>query len=320
MHEIGGYLEFERFTGQTFHKDAIALNSGRNCLAYIIKARGLKRIRIPYYLCDCVKDTCESLGVTVTYYHIAPDMKPDKDAFDCGDYEALYLVNYFGQLCDEYIEDVRKRAPQLIVDNVQSFFQAPIDGIDTLYTCRKYFGVSDGAFLYTNAKLEDALDVDVSGKRLSYLIGRLEHSANEYYAQYQDNELAIAGVSIAQMSAFTRNMLRGIDYDSVRKQRACNMEVLDTLLGSSNKLKVNKQDCTFTYPFYIENGIEIKKRLVERKIYVPTLWPNVLVYPIEWIERDFAEDILPLPCDQRYDESDMEDVSNAVLELMMHAN
>ena len=42
-----------------------------------------------------------------------------------------------------------------------------------------------------------------------------------------------------------------------------------------------------------------KKKLAEKKIYVATLWPNVMEIGNN-IESDLAENILPLPCDQRY--------------------
>ena len=36
MKEIGGYLEFERNQGEEFHKNCLALNTGRNCLRYLM--------------------------------------------------------------------------------------------------------------------------------------------------------------------------------------------------------------------------------------------------------------------------------------------
>ena len=37
--EFGGYLQFPQFTGEIFHTEAIALNSARNCLAYLIESK-----------------------------------------------------------------------------------------------------------------------------------------------------------------------------------------------------------------------------------------------------------------------------------------
>ena len=60
---------------------------------------------------------------------------------------------------------------------------------------------------------------------------------------------------------------------------------------------------------------DARSRLARRKIYVPTLWPNVLEECAEeTVARRYAEEILPLPIDQRYDEKDMRALAEAVLE------
>ena len=48
----------------------------------------------------------------------------------------------------------------------------------------------------------------------------------------------------------------------------------------------------------MENGIEIRKKLAEKKIYLPNLWPNILNENLEdTIDYHYAANILPLPCD-----------------------
>ena len=71
------------------------------------------------------------------------------------------------------------------------------------------------------------------------------------------------------------------------------------------------------YPFYVADGARVRREMQRRKIYVPTLWPNVLELP-DSLERRYAENILPLPCDQRYDEEDMRAIL-AVLEELLDA-
>ena len=61
------------------------------------------------------------------------------------------------------------------------------------------------------------------------------------------------------------------------------------------------------YPLLLDNGVEIRKRLQQRKIYIPTLWPNVS----DWCEENeteicMAQNILPLPIDQRYGTAEMD--------------
>ena len=60
------------------------------------------------------------------------------------------------------------------------------------------------------------------------------------------------------------------------------------------------------YPLYIENGAEIRKKLQQMKIFVPTLWGDVFdTCDKNSLEYNYAENILPLPTDQRYDGEDM---------------
>ena len=49
------------------------------------------------------------------------------------------------------------------------------------------------------------------------------------------------------------------------------------------------------------------------KIYIPTLWPNVLNGDIkDSIEFRLADNILPLPCDQRYVDTDIFEIIQEV--------
>ena len=60
------------------------------------------------------------------------------------------------------------------------------------------------------------------------------------------------------------------------------------------------------YPLLLENGSEIRKHLQEQKIYIPTLWGDVFeVCRKGSLEYNYAENILPLPVDQRYGEEEM---------------
>ena len=61
------------------------------------------------------------------------------------------------------------------------------------------------------------------------------------------------------------------------------------------------------YLLLIDDGMRIRKQLQQMKIYIPTLWPNVLdVCKPDTLEYKFVADILPIPVDQRYGVEDME--------------
>ena len=313
--EIGGYLEFPRFVGKMLHENAIALNSARNGLAYLIEAKKIREIALPKFLCASVGEICNKYGVQVHYYTIGKDFLPDGLNLENG--ECLYLVNYYGQIDNQKIEEIKKSHDKLIVDNVQAYFQMPVQNTDTIYTCRKFFGVPDGAFLYTDIPISRTLEQDRSAKRMTHLLGRFEESGSEYYAAYAENESIFESLPLRTMSKITENLLRGIDYQGAKAVRERNFIFLDKVFSSLNKLSLKIPEGAFMYPLYVPDGVKMRKELQNRKIYIPTLWPDVfdLCAETEW-EYDMARNILPLPCDQRYNMDAMEFLVKEVLNCL----
>ena len=309
--EIGGYLELERFSGPLFHDNALALSSGRACLAYLIERRSINRLLLPDLLCDVVGQVCAVYGVRVRSYAVGPDLRPKSMPQPEQD-EWLYLVNFYGQLTEEEIAAYAGNFPKLIVDNAHAYFAPVLPGVDTLYTCRKFLGVADGGFLYTDAKGK-RLARDESRERMDFVLGRFERSAEEFFPQAQRNNAAL-GVFPKRMSPLTENLLRAVDYDRVRSLRTKNYRRLHDALGNMNELKLRPVEGAYAYPLLLEDGERIRQKLIEQKIFIPTLWPNVLTDPSTGsTARRLARGILPLPCDQRYGSWEMDAVITAVL-------
>lgn len=300
MKEIGGYIEFEHYNRPMLHEKAIKLNCGRNALAYLIESRSIKKIAMPYFMCDSCEEVFRKYNVQVRYYSISSDFKP-KDILLFQD-EWIYVVNFYGQLTNEYLITLKEKYDHIIVDNAQAYFQMPIKDTDTIYTCRKFFGVADGAILCTNAVIKRELPVDESFNRMRFLLGRFERTASEFYSEYVQNNHMFTNQPIKRMSTLTENLLRGVDYEFVNRKRTENYAFLHSELKYINKLNLICPQGAFMYPLYIDNGAEIRKNLQEKKIYIPTLWPAVFnLCKAEDLEYDMAKNILPLPCDQRYD-------------------
>lgn len=167
MREYGGYIELESFHGVLLHEKAIALNCGRSALAYLCEAKHIKKLYIPYFLCSSVMDLCDRVGVKYEYYHITESFMPIFEQKLAKD-EYLYIVNFYGQLSNDAISELKQIHDRIIVDNAQSYYQMPVENVDTLYTCRKFFGVADGAFLYTDSFLERELPLDESFERMHF--------------------------------------------------------------------------------------------------------------------------------------------------------
>ena len=315
MKEYGGYIELDTYTLPMLHEGAVALNCGRSCLGYLIQVRGIKKLLLPYFICDSVTGVCEKYGVVIRFYSINEQFLPVD--VELAEDEWLYVVNYYSQLTHEQLSVLKARYGRVIVDNAQAYFDKPLSDTDTLYTCRKFFGVADGAFLYTDAFLTEELPVDESFERMHFLLGRFERTASEFYKEYSKNNHLFANEPIKRMSKLTANLLHGIDYNYVKKRRTENFSLYYEKLNAVNQLSLQEVEGAFAYPLWISGGAEIRRQLQQKKIYIPMLWPSVRTQcNSDQLEYAFAEDILPLPCDQRYGEEDIHSMISTLLSVL----
>lgn len=200
MKEIGGYFQLEEMPGEEYYPDLYRVNLGRTALLWLLKSRRCRKILLPYFLCGSVVHTCQENQIETEFYHLNEKLEVlyPKEQLPEGEY--LYLVNYYGQLSDSRISEYKKIYGNIIVDHTHAFFQKPLKGIDTLYSCRKFWGVSDGAYLSTDASLTENKTVDYSAERMKHILGRYEHNAGTYYKDMLENAAKYDGMELRQMS------------------------------------------------------------------------------------------------------------------------
>ena len=318
---IGGYFELEKFGcgGKFPQNGGTLLNTGRNAFEYILASIGnVKRIFIPYFTCEVVLEPLKKLNIEYVFYQINERLEIASD-IDLLDDEYILYTNYFG-IKDKYITVLaEKYKKQLIVDNAQALYAKRIDGIKTFYSPRKYVGIPDGAVAYIeNGINSNSYGIDVSDDRMSHLFIRLEKGAQAGYNEFRNNAHKLIGQPILNMSLKTQGLIEKIDFDTIKKQRRNNFYQLHEALASTNKLKSLlslKKDgfaCPMVYPYWTEDK-ELKSRLIKEQVFVATYWPNVLNWThLDMIEFEFANNLIAIPCDQRYGKEDM----NRIIELI----
>lgn len=313
MEAIGGYFSLELPLREEYHKDAIRLNTGRNCMEYILRARSYKKVYVPYYTCEAVMEPINKLGIPYEFYHIDVHFEI-RDHFTLKADEALLYTNYFG-LKQRYVEQLAEKVgTRLIVDNTQAFYAKPIQGIDTFYTCRKFFGVADGAYLYTDKVLNEDFEQDKSYDRMSHLLKRIDLSAEEGFAEFRKVDDGLDNQPIRMMSKLTQRIMQSIDYNAAAMKRRENYIMLHEMLGEENNLQLTLDDdaVPMVYPFLAPN-IGLREKLIEKKIFVARYWPNVLDWTEKGsIEYQLTEQMQPLPIDQRYGEEDMQRIIKVI--------
>ena len=312
--EIGGYLGLELPVRHTFlHSDGYCVNSGRNALELILShITDLVKLWIPYYTCEVVLEPLKKHGIPYSFYSINQRLEIADD-LELSSGEYLLLTNYFG-IKDRYVNEMALRyGDRLIVDNAQSYCSESIPGIKTFYSPRKFVGVPDGGIAFIGEKIDMAqYPVDCSWDRCSHLLKRLDINAGAGYADFKVNSHMLINQPIRQMSNLTRALLSSIDFERIKKIRRNNFSFLHERLGASNKLLLDGfgSNCPMVYP-YCTDDENLRKKLIDNRIFVATYWPNVLNWcNVDKLENFLTKNIIPIPIDQRYEKYDMEHLLN----------
>lgn len=312
MNPIGGYFELaDNFEGGVFpHRNGILLNTGRNALEFILRSIGnVSRVYLPYYTCELVLEPLKRLSIPWSFYSIGFDFEMT-ERIDLRDNEYLVVNNYFG-LKDDYIRTLASVYGEcLIVDCAQAFFAKPIPGIKSFYSCRKFVGVADGGVAYTESQLKDIdFPEDNTSDHDSHLYTRKAVGAEAGFKEYQENEKKLDNQPILSMSGKTTEILNHIDYAGVVARRRENWAFLHSRLKGLNRLSLPETDsfaCPMVYPFMVQDGDALRKRLIKEKIFVAKYWPNVAEDGVHKTEFLLSNLLIPLPCDQRYKEEDLQ--------------
>lgn len=310
---IGGYFGLELRHGEHYHKDAIRLNTARNCFEYVLRSRQYTKVYIPYYTCEVMLEPLKKLGVQYEFYSINEKLEPVVLP-DLKENEAFLYTNYYGLKQDCVLKLASCFGNRLIVDNAQAFYAKPIHGIDTFYSARKFFGVADGAYLYTDCRLDVNFEQDQSYDRMSHLQKRIDVSAEFGFSDFREKNESLIGQPIKRMSNLTAAILESIDYDNAAKQRRENYMFLDSVLGKHNRIHFElKSDAVpMVYPYWT-NDDSLRKKLIDNRVYLATYWPNVVKWcGIGELEYELAKSLLPLPIDQRYSKKDMDKIVSII--------
>jgi hypothetical protein len=314
MREIGGFLELELNRGRGYHADAQAFNLGRTAFEYLLRSRRARKVYVPYFACGVIAEAAVRAGTEVVYYNVNESLEPLIEPCSPGESEYFLYINYFG-IKAGVVKRLSGSIPNLIIDNSQAFFDKPLPGIDTFYSARKFFGVPDGGYLYTEAPQDPGIPVDNSSARFAHLIGRIENGASESYPFFRENETVLSLEPVKKMSAVTGLLLGNIEYETARERRIRNFNLLHDLLGSKNMLAVEPagDQVPLAYPFLTMHP-HLREMLREYSIYTPVYWQDVLplVSP-GTVEHSLVTGIVPLPADQRYGEEEMNFIAKTVL-------
>lgn len=314
---IGGFFELEFPPAkEVLYPDARAFQSGRAAFLALLRAGRPRRVWMPYYICSTMLDSLRQADIDVAFYHIDRHFYLAED-IRLKDREWLVYVNYFG-IRTGYARSLLTcfDPASLVIDSSQALFSPPLDCLATVYSPRKFLGVPDGGWLVSSLPVaEPDLMDDGSFERSVSLLKRAAFSPEDAYADHQKAERILFHQEPKRMSSLTRRMLSGIDYQEICRIRNSNFAYLHAQLSHLNALSLDPVDIdgALCYPLFTQKA-GLRDFLIKQRIFVPTYWKDVLelVSPSD-LETHLVQELIPLPCDQRYGEQELNRVVAACL-------
>jgi len=311
---IGGYIGLELPQGSGAPQGALAFDLGRHALEAILQARAPRRLLAPRYTCEVLAPAISRSGIPVVLYDLDHELDPvlPPGAPAAGD--ALLYTNYFG-LKQSTVERLAVSLPHLIVDNAQAYYGAIPNGADGFNSCRKFFGVADGAFAVCGAIAAVEPPPAPTTGRYEHLFAALDRGTEAAFPLSQLHEQRLADAPLRGMSPLTAALMGCMDHTHVREVRRRNRDRLHAALKGYNRLPLDpaSAEVPMVYPFLCDDA-GLRDRLIAARIYTARYWPGLLA-PLAPADgaRPFAEQVVYLPVDQRYGDREKDRVLEAVL-------
>jgi hypothetical protein len=305
---FGGFLELETgLKDHVYHENAMKLSHGRACLAYILDKEKPRRIHTPFYTCGAMIAPIYERGIEITHYAVDHILEPVALPDVIGDDELIIYINYFGLKSETMGRLTARYGQKLVADNCMSFFSRQVGNSYTYNSCRKFFGVPDGSYLYTPASMTEEFE-RYKNYHCDHLINRLGGNMDICYSQFRENENAFDN-NIYAMSMFTERLMGSIDYEAVAERRRSNFQFVHERMGQLNRLELPLDSTAVPhyYPLWVDVAPD-RSLIAKDNLFIPTLWPDMLNRTTDGfeLEIDLAKNVLPLPIDQRYTTKDLE--------------
>jgi len=308
-------------------------SNARSALAMLVSTIQPKRAWIPAYVCHSVAEVFDTNNVPIFYYSVSDTLEPDVFQLkkDCTAGDMVFGINYFGQAPSASFCHFAHQRDDLIF--VEDCAQTIDTGKSTwgnwrLISPRKVVGVADGGFILPSFKTSKC-KIKFSAHRNSEIdiwhaaVLRFEDNTkknNQYWHSInQEHEKNIV-INDTRMTRLSYELLKHIDAPSIIQQRKINFDTLHARLAHIAFLPVKKPDfCPFGFPIRLNENFRtiMNNELIKRGIFPAIHWIS-LPSPSDQFDKEhlLAKELLTLPCDQRYNISDMQYIATNVLDIL----
>jgi dTDP-4-amino-4,6-dideoxygalactose transaminase len=315
--------------------ETVLTSSGRGAISLLlqhIKPEN-KTVLLPAYICESVIQPFVEQGYSCYFYESDESLTSNIEEIKAYHNMGIFIhMGYYGFSTNSNLLNViqyLREHSTIIVEDVTHTLFSNFNRFEEndfyLGSIRKWLGVPSGGFLASpNRKLKKPLLInnnfsDLRTKALmlkgQYIKTRDEGLKDDFLSWFSDAETLLdREVTPFGIDGLSIEILNLLNIEDMHNKRRNNFNIL--LIGLRNVsylnvlfTKLDKDVCPFFFPIIINSDRnQIRKMLIKEKIYCPIHWPrpgqiddNISVSTLA-----IYNNILSIPCDQRYGVKDME--------------
>lgn len=310
--------------------------SGRNAIAIairdILNRHKIDTVYVPSYCCVSMLQEFIDRGLKIEFYNVGyEDGRFIYQTPQCSSHSVVLIMSYFGldtSMARKVIKEVQTAGAIVIEDITHSFLRkdAGCESSDyVVASLRKWFPIPAGGWVGKKiGQLSEKPELDSNHavkekiaamhEKYNYLTGKIKSKENFLLTQATFENDLIHVDRLLRIDDTSLSILKGIDANEVISQRRKNAKVLiDGLVDIGTFINIPHVDLSVDVPLFLPIFMEKEKRdslrkyLIDRGMYCPVHWPEVMGAPVGVRENE-----LSLICDQRYSDGDMRAIINAI--------
>lgn len=301
----------------------LALYTARCAIRVLIEALAPRRVWMPSYLCPDMLQALAGTLASADFYEVDAALRM-ADGNWCARVEPNDLVlyiDYFGFPFDDRngaLDECRRRGAILVRDAAQALLSEPAFAADfSLYSPRKFLGVPDGGVLAPGRKAVPVVPTKPPPpewvlKTTEATVLRREFDrhggSRRWFDLFREHEPAYP-VGAFAMSDLAQSLLAvGFDYAAIARRRRENYSLLAARLGRWAIFpSLPPGVVPLGFPVRLADRDRLRRALFDHEIYPPVHWALGESVPRRFEQSHcLSQELMTLPCDQRYGVAEME--------------
>lgn len=310
--------------------NTIRLANARSGMALLIELLSPAHVWVPSYFCGTALQAAGERMGSVRFYEIDGNLTTSSlewlDNVQPGD--LVVVVDYFGFPCDPLlVTRVRECGAWVLEDACQALLSGEAGRFSdfVIFSPRKFLGIPDGGILHFNHKIvHENIRMEPPPhtwwfKALSASVKRrtfdLHGGDTDWFRLFQEaeDECPIGHYGMSEFSVMLLEYC--FDYVTIAKKRVDNYRaLLEELKDLALFQSLPPQTVPSGFPIRVKNRDQVRQVLFDHEIFPPVHWAIHGIVPEVFKDsHNLSDEIMTLPCDQRYDRHDMKRMAAIVL-------